>query len=89
MNPTDVTYDALIATCANRRDYADEALVLFERMKAASHVPTERTYQAVLRALSHKSDAVLLIDNFFQGAMKDLDTLYEVPFVCRWCDVLQ
>ena len=47
LHPTDKTFATLIVACSIRRDYADEALLLFERMKAAGHVPDELTYGVI------------------------------------------
>jgi pentatricopeptide repeat protein len=54
--PVGTTYDLLLACLAKRRDYADQAPLLFERMVSAGHVPTARTYASLMSAAAIRGD---------------------------------
>lgn len=67
LHPTDVTYAALIRVCARRFDYANEAVLMFERMRGAGYVPTAITYAAVMTALGHNNDREALFALYDQA----------------------
>jgi hypothetical protein len=46
----------LIRACAVRRDYANHAISLYERMRLAGYMPTVMTYDALLMAMGHGDD---------------------------------
>eukprot|EP00020_Sapocribrum_chincoteaguense_P012615 CAMPEP_0170732678 /NCGR_PEP_ID=MMETSP0437-20130122/1681_1 /TAXON_ID=0 /ORGANISM="Sexangularia sp." /LENGTH=714 /DNA_ID=CAMNT_0011070933 /DNA_START=298 /DNA_END=2442 /DNA_ORIENTATION=- len=54
--PVGTTYDLLLACLAKRRDYAEQAPLLFERMISAGHVPTARTYASLMSAAAIRGD---------------------------------
>jgi pentatricopeptide repeat protein len=71
MHPTDVTYDVLIRACASRYDYADEAMLMFERMRAAGFAPSSVTYCAVMMAMSHRNDREALESVYEQAVTEN------------------
>ena len=73
------SYDALMRACAVRRDYAGEALTLFERMRTAGYLPTATTYDALLQAMGHGDDVAALDGTFDEARARypddvDLET---------------
>jgi pentatricopeptide repeat protein len=70
LRPTDVTYDALIRVCAGRFDYAKEAVLMFERMRASGYAPSSKTYSHVMMALGHYNDRHAL-DAMYEQAVAE------------------
>lgn len=56
--------------CAVRRDYANEAISLFERMRTAGYLPTKMTYDALLQAMGHGDDLDALDGTFAEAVAR-------------------
>eukprot|EP01117_Protostelium_nocturnum_P016897 TRINITY_DN6772_c0_g1_i2.p1 TRINITY_DN6772_c0_g1~~TRINITY_DN6772_c0_g1_i2.p1 ORF type:complete len:706 (+),score=178.47 TRINITY_DN6772_c0_g1_i2:269-2119(+) len=76
INPDDVAYNAMIAACAARTDYYEEAVKYMERMKGEGHLPSLFTMNTMLHAASVNKDikgAEQIFSDMTNSGLYDLD----------------